>query len=153
MQNRSKTNWQESLKKKLIHFNNLSRLESVILQKSTACILVSTSYKVVNIISCECIHSIRLRWTSPNESQANRWSWPGNVMESWLFKPLSLSVSVILTQTEEREGGMPSIPHSSLSYSFVSCHHCKILLSLNIKPCPFLQGTFTPLIYAQRLFQ
>lgn len=88
----------------MIHFNNLSRLEAVILQKSIACILVSTSYKVVNIISCECIHSIRLRWTSPNESQANRWSWPGNVMESWLLKPLSLSVSVILTQTEEWGG-------------------------------------------------
>lgn len=121
----------------MIHFNNLSRLEAVILQKSIACILVSTSYKVVNIISCECIHSIRLRWTSPNESQANRWSWPGNVMESWLFKPLSLSVSVILTQTEEWEGGgcllyhIPPYPnHSSV---VITARYCSLSIS-NLAP-------------------
>lgn len=121
----------------MIHFNNLSRLEAVILQKSIACILVSTSYKVVNIISCECIHSIRLRWTSPNESQANRWSWPGNVMESWLFKPLSLSVSVILTQTEEWEGGdafcttfLPNPNHSSV---VITARYCSLSIS-NLGP-------------------
>lgn len=136
MQNRSKTNWQESLKNwsTLTIYPDLKRYFA---KELCMYLSINISYKVVNIISCECIHSIRLRWTSPNESQANRWSWPGNVMESWLFKPLSLSVSVILTQTEEWEGGVYLLyhipPYPNHSSVVITARYCSLSIS-NLAP-------------------